>query len=105
QANCREALSRGGQHFDGDSRRAALGVALALCDALRLIVSGAADSQSLDAASLSNGLIRAGPNFPTAATFGSSLSETNHALPGFTRDLAFLAGCNCFTYRGGIHPI
>jgi hypothetical protein len=46
----------------------------------------------------------AGPKLLTAGTFGSTLSASNHGVPGYYRDLRYDQSCACFTYNGPRRP-
>jgi hypothetical protein len=82
-----------------------IGTARQLCDALNLFVQAATAGGGFTAADISAGMAAAGPHFVPAATFGSSLSATNHSMPASVRDLVWQPSCTCFQYRGGLHPL
>jgi hypothetical protein len=102
QRACFKDLSRGGQTFSGDSQRFAQSVGFVLCDAIHLLVAGAADSGGLAPDAIAAGIARAGAALPVAATFKNTDSSTSHALPGAFRDLYFSTPCTCFAYRGSL---
>ncbi|HVV77471.1 MAG TPA: ABC transporter substrate-binding protein [Mycobacteriales bacterium] len=100
---CLAALAAGGQHFAG--HRFAEAVGFAMCDGLQLGVLGAKAGHGLDPASIRSGIVALGPHYPTAGAFTSGLSQTNFALPGGARDLAWNPSCKCFAYHGSTYPI
>ncbi|HVT65899.1 MAG TPA: hypothetical protein VHD81_12150 [Mycobacteriales bacterium] len=100
---CLAELAAGAQHFAG--HRFAEAVGLAICDGLQLGVRGAKSGNGLDPASIRSGIVALGRKYPMAAGFVSGLSETNFALPGGGRDLAWNPGCRCFAYHGSTFPI
>lgn len=103
QRECRNILARGGQTFAGDGQRYALFVGYVLCDAIRLLVTGALDSRDLTPDAIAAGIARAGSRVPVAATFKNGSSSTTRALPSAFRDLYYTNTCSCFEYRGPLH--
>jgi hypothetical protein len=99
---CFDALSKGGQSFSGGQRRGAL-IGAQLCDSLYVLRDALAEGRGLDGQAFLRGMPLAGPRFAAAGTFGSVLSTTNKAVPGFYRDQHYDAACSCYVYSGGNH--
>jgi hypothetical protein len=100
---CLDALSKGGQTFSSSQRRQAL-IGVQLCDSLYVLRDALVAGRGLDGSAFLNGMPLAGPKFATAGTFGSTLSRSNHGVPGFYRDQQYQTACSCFVYTGGNHP-
>jgi ABC-type branched-subunit amino acid transport system substrate-binding protein len=106
KAECLAQLRAGGQTFtESDKDRLALTVALATCDAVRLIAQATKAASGLDPSALKQGVASVGPSFRTGGTFASGLSATQLTMPGVARDNVFDDACTCFTYRGESYPI
>ncbi|MDP9164470.1 MAG: ABC transporter substrate-binding protein [Actinomycetota bacterium] len=100
---CFDALKAGGQTFNSSSRRAAFAGALS-CDALYLLRDAMVAAKGLTGPDLLKAMRVAGPKFAPAATFGSVLSDQNHGVPGYYRDLQYQSACSCFSYQGANRP-
>ena len=100
-AACKALAARHGVSY-ASTRRFAQGVLYDSCDILNLIVSAAKVSNSLEGQAIRTGIGLAGPRLPSAVTFTSGLSPTQHANPAGTRDLYFDSACSCYQYRGPV---
>ena len=99
---CNAALKQAGVDYTTELE---LGNAWAFCDAVTLFVDAAEAGGGFGAGSISSGMAVAGAHFAPAATFGSGLSDQDHALPGEVRDLAYTKACSCFEYIGPPQPM
>jgi hypothetical protein len=97
---CFGALKASGQSFSSSSRRAAL-VASLSCDALYLLRDVMVQATGLTGPDLLRAFPVVGPRFTPAGTFRSVLSDRDHGVPGFYRDLRYESACSCFGYAGG----
>ena len=100
---CFAALAAGQQKFNGSSRRAAL-IAVQFCDALYLLRDAIVAGHGFTGADILRSMPIAGPKLLSALTFQSTLSSTNHGLPGYYVDQEYRKDCSCFVYVGGKHP-
>lgn len=96
ETECLDILKRGGQTFQG--KRLAEAVAFAVCDGLRLVVTGSTTGGGLAGEQIFRGILANGSRFSTAFSFANGIRADRLSVPGAVRPLAYVEGCRCFQY-------
>lgn len=100
---CAKAMTAQGQVFSG--KRLAHAYAAMMCDSLFLIDAGAETGGGFSVGALRAGIVAAGPRFPSAFSYGTSLGSATPYVAGVVRDISWVTDCSCMRYGGTQTPL
>ena len=102
-ALCRKIMTDDGQ--PPEDSRFELAQAHHTCEGLFLLKAVLDRHAALQPASFSAGLEGLGTTYQPVLTFATQFGPGRHVGASAYRPLAFISGCSCFTYTGGLMPM
>lgn len=97
---CEALMVRAGESLR--NKRLGYAVSQTFCDGLNLFVAAAKASGGLTPEKLGQGLLIAGPRFPSSISFSTALTQGRAFLPGSYRGFGYDPVCSCYKYTTGV---